>query len=454
MHTITDLLPNTVLVNWLVMVPYTPIKPANMTTNPLLFIRHYSIAFLLLTFFPLLPQAQSLPVVTPEAAGMDSGHLSLVDQAIQDAIEDEQTPGAVLLVLRDGAIVYRKAYGLRQVVHGAEPATTETIYDLASLTKPVATATAVMQLLEQGKLRLLDPVSMYLPEFESWHDREQGQMSTIRIRHLMTHTSGLPSYPPVNDLLELANGENTREVVFDWLDHVERDFAPGENFQYSCPNFVTLQRIVESITGLSLDEYTQKHIFNPLKMDKTGYNPPEEWIPQTAPTGILDTGIQQVCTVHDPFARDLMEGISGNAGLFSTADDLARFAAMMLNDGELDGIRILSPASIQALQSVPRGLESFGRGLGWDLYSPYASNQGDLMGNRSFGHTGFTGTSLTIDPDSRTAIIFLSNRVYPVEGQGSVVRLRSIIANIVAASILGEPGSIPAQHWADRTEAP
>ncbi|MGM0507360.1 MAG: serine hydrolase domain-containing protein, partial [Bacteroidota bacterium] len=390
----------------------------------------------------------------PEAAGMDSGHLSQVDQAIQEAIDEEQTPGAVLLILRDGAIVYRKAYGLRQIVDGEEPATEETIYDLASLTKPVATATAVMQLLEQGKLRLMDPVSKYLPEFESWHDQEQGQVSTIRIRHLMTHTSGLPSYPPVNDLLELSNGESTRDTVFDWLDHVERDFAPGEDFQYSCPNFVTLQRIVESITGMSLDEYTREHIFGPLKMEKTGYNPPDEWIPQTAPTGILDTGIQQVCTVHDPFARDLMEGVSGNAGLFSTADDLARFSAMLLNEGELDGIRILSPASIRALRTVPRGLETFGRGLGWDLYSPYSSNQGDLMGDQTFGHTGFTGTSLTIDPESRTAIIFLSNRVYPVEGQGSVVRLRSIIANIVASSILGEPGSIPSQHWADRTETP
>lgn len=383
---------------------------------------------------------------------MDSKHLSLVDRVIEEAIEEGQTPGAVLLVVRDGVVVHRKAYGLRQKIHGEDPTTPGTVYDLASLTKPVATATAIMQLLEQGKLRLMDPVSMYLPDFESWSDVEQGRRVIIRVQHLLTHTSGLPSYPPVQDLVELATDGNTRQVVYDWLDHVQRDFVPGEGFQYSCPNFVTLQRVVEEITGMTLAEYTRQHIFEPLGMVQTGYNPPEEWIPNTAPTGILDTGIQQVCTVHDPFARDLMEGISGNAGLFSTADDLARYATMLLNEGELDGIRILSPASVRAMRTVPRGLESFGRGLGWDLHSPYASNKGDLMSDQTYGHTGFTGTSLTIDPVSRTAIIFLSNRVYPIEGQGSVVRVRSQIANIVASSILAEPGAIPAQQWAGSEE--
>lgn len=386
--------------------------------------------------------AQPLPVIPPESAGMDRDLLSKVDGVILEAIEAEETPGAVLVVLRDNRIVWRKGYGNRQLRHGAEPATPETIYDMASVTKPVATATAIMQLVEQGKVRLSDPVSRYLPSFRSW-PAPDGNNRTIRVVHLLTHTSGLPAYPPVAELSEAAaGGLSTVGIVENWLDSVQRDFAPGESFQYSCPNFVTLQRIVEKVSGMTLADYSRQNIFEPLRMHRTSYLPPAEWEPVTAPTGLLDSGEALVCTVHDPFARELMEGNSGNAGLFSTADDLALFAAMMLNGGEWDGTRILSPASVETMTKAPSGLESFGRGLGWDLSSAYATNQGDLFGPNTYGHTGFTGTSLIIDPDTRTSVILLSNRVYPEGGGGSVVRLRSLVANIVAASIVSEPADL------------
>jgi len=378
--------------------------------------------------------AQPLPTFTPEEAGMDSEILSRTDQLIQAAINEKQTPGAVLMVVRGGTVVWNRSYG--HLGSDGKAVTSRTVYDLASLTKPLVTATAVMQLIEQGLIRLSDPVVNFLPNFRPAAPDEKGNTTIIRVIHLLTHTSGMPAYPPVEELLQSTGSDSIRDVLDQWLDGVERDFSAGASFQYSCPNFVTLQRIVEVVTGSDLATYASLNIFEPLGMTQTTYIPPKDWREKTAPTGLMSFGSEQACTVHDPFARDLMGGVSGNAGLFSTAEDLAIFSAMMLHKGEWNGTRILSPASVDRMTQVPEKLESFGRGLGWDLNSAFASNQGDLFGPNTYGHTGYTGTSLIIDPDTQVAVILLTNRVHPEGGGGSVVRLRSQVANIVAASIM------------------
>lgn len=388
-------------------------------------------------FHPESVIAQPLPVVAPGEAGMDGTVLSRVDRVILESINAGETPGAVLIVTRRGKIVWRKAYGYRQQAPVPIPMTVDTVFDMASVTKPVATATAVMQLVEAGKIRLSDPVSQYLPDFNDRVATQSGTVATIRLIHLLTHTAGLPAYPPVGELLAIAGDEpgSRLQAIYEWLDTTNRVFAPGESFLYSCPNYVSLQRIVEIVTGETLADYTRTNIFHPLWMHRTAYTPPEEWKAFTAPTQPGYDGEQMICVVHDPFARELMGGNSGNAGLFSNADDMAVFASMLLNGGIWQDTRILSPASVAAMTRSPQGLEAHGRALGWDLNSSFATNQGDLFGFRTYGHTGYTGTSFIIDPDTETAVILLTNRVHP-DDSGNVVRLRSFVANIVAASIL------------------
>jgi serine-type D-Ala-D-Ala carboxypeptidase len=411
-------------------IPAAPVKNPFTSWMPV-----FLMMTLVLLLQPAVIRSQPLPVITPQEAGMDEAVLSRVDQVIEKSIADGETPGAVLLIVRKDRIVWRKAYGNRQITPETVPMAVETIFDMASITKPVATATSVMHLVDAGKIRLSDPVSHYLPDFNDRVPSDDGRERIIRVVHLLTHSAGLPAYPPVADLVAEAGNDSRLQVLYNWLDSAEREFAAGESFLYSCPNFVTLQRIVEVVTGETLAEYSRKHIFDPLQMNRTGYTPPADWKADAAPTEAGDDGEQMICIVHDPFARELMGGISGNAGLFSTADDLSVFAAMMMNGGTRNGKRILSKAAVDAMTRPPQGLEAQGRGLGWDLNSSFATNQGDLFGPRTYGHTGFTGTSLIIDPDTKTAVILLTNRVHP-DGTGNVVRLRSLIANIVAASVL------------------
>jgi CubicO group peptidase (beta-lactamase class C family) len=373
--------------------------------------------------------AQPFPVVDPAEVGMDIHMLSRADSVIADAIDSSLIPGAVLLVMRDARIVYRKAYGYSMLIPDKKPMTVETVFDLASITKPVATATSAMILLERGYLRLLDPVDMYIKGFKPWVDPDSGATQKIRIWHLLTHTSGLPPYAPVKELQDKYGSPNPDSLMA-YICGVERLSPPATTFRYSCLNFITLQRIIEHITGMDLAEFSHEYIFKPLKMTHTGYKPGTG----CAVTEVIDDkpldGI-----VHDPLARIMMDCISGNAGLFSTADDLARFAQMMLNKGELDGVRILSPLTVEKMTSVPDAVGFSGRALGWDVDSDYSSNGGDLFPYGSFGHTGYTGTSIWIDPATSTVVILLTNRVHPHD-TGSVVRLRSLIANIAAASII------------------
>ncbi len=387
-----------------------------------------SVIFLILLAAVL--NAQSLKVVSPGTENMDIHRLQLADQIIEKAITDSIIPGAVLLVARNNKIVYRKAYGYRELVPVKRKMEINTIFDMASVTKPVATATSAMILLERGQLRLKDRVSDFLPQFK--HKNRFGK--PIRIIHLLTHTSGLPPYAPVKELKEKYGSPNPDSLIA-YIGRLPLEHEPGTYFKYSCLNFITLQNIIQTITGQTLKAFSEQNIFKPLGMHDTFFLPPKNKIKRCAATEMQPDGTVLLGVVHDPLARVMNGGISGNAGLFSTADDLAIFSAMMLNDGTWHGKRIMSKRTVEKMISIPKGFEPFGRALGWDVSSDYNSNIGDLFGSHAYGHTGYTGTSITIDPQSKTVIILLTNRVHPHD-TGSVVRLRGQIANIVASSIL------------------
>ena len=343
------------------------------------------------------------------------------DEQINEAVKTGLIPGGVLLIGHDGAVVYRKAYGERALIPQRETMTVDTIFDAASLTKVVATTSCIMKLFEQGKIRINDPVTNYLPEF-------QGGRSDITIRNLMTHFSGLR---PDLDLEPPWSGYETgihRALV----DKPTR--PPGVRFVYSDINFVLLGEIVHRLSGQMLSDFARENIFQPLGMKDTMFQPPESLKPRIAPTEIDPaTGQPFRGVVHDPTAR-FMGGVAGDAGMFTTADDLAKFAQMMLDRGEANGTRLFAAATVEKFttpQSPPD--QPILRGLGWDIDSPYSSNRGELFPIGSYGHTGFTGTSLWIDPTSRTYVILLTNYIHPHRGK-SLNSLRGRVANIAAAS--------------------
>jgi uncharacterized protein YbbC (DUF1343 family) len=350
------------------------------------------------------------------------------DKVINDAIEQGKLPGAVLLVGHDGKLVYRKAYGKRALVPAPEAMTADTIFDLASLTKVVATTTSLMQLFEQGKFRLNDKVTDYIPEF-------QGGKSDVTLRNLFTHFSGLREDVP------LENPWTGYETGVRLACTDPPKGPPGMHYVYSDINFILLGELVHRLSGQMLSDYARQHIFVPLGMKETMFQPPASLVPRIAPTERLGkNGPPLRGTVHDPTARN-MGGVAGHAGLFSTADDLSRFAQMMLNGGELDGVRIVSPLTIKKFtepQSPPD--QPVLRGLGWDIDSPHSGNRGELFPIGSFGHTGFTGTDIWIDPSSGTYVILLANSVHP-NLRPALTPLRSKVATIVAAAVgINVPG--------------
>lgn len=416
----------------------------------------FKILFLSLICSYSLLWADKLPTAYPEEVGMSSVRLQNADRIIQEAIKEGQMPGAVLAVVRKGKLVYLKAFGNRQLVPSKEPMTTHTVFDLASCTKPVATGMAVMMLVERGLIRTADPVNMYIPNFRSWRGGEQDTV-TIRINDLLTHTSGLPPYAPVNILKE-TNGMPNPQKLMDYIAGCKREYKPRTAMKYSCLNYITLQHIVESVSKQSLRDFCADNLFIPLGMNHTDFLPckPDKkgiwnntdaprWIKNgenmsaypIAPTERQDDGSILQGQVHDPLARMMNGGISGNAGLFSTAEDLALFCAMLQNQGKWNRMRIMSPLTIKAMRTVPTDIAQFGRGLGWDVCSPYASNKGDLLSREAYGHTGYTGTSIVIDPVNKLSIILLTNCVHPID-KTNVIRTRGLVANAVAASITND----------------
>ena len=356
--------------------------------------------------------------------------LSGVDSVIEQAIADGNIPGAVLLVGHNGAVIYLKAYGNRALEPQREPMTLDTIFDMASLTKVIATTTAVMQLVEQGKVRMNDPVAKYLPEFA------QNGKEDITVRQLLTHYSGLE---PDLDLKAPWEGKDT---AYRMAFAETPDQAPGSGFVYSDINFIVLGALVEKVSGETLDAYTVEHIFVPLKMVHTRFLPPTSWRAKIAPTQYDENEHMLRGVVHDPTARR-MGGVAGHAGLFSTGDDLAKFAQALLNGGG----GILSPMVVAKMTSPEQPPSApVLRGFGWDIDSPFSSNRGDLLPVGSFGHTGFTGTSLWIDPTTQTYIILLTNAVHP-RGKGNAIGLRSKIATEVAAGLALNPSEQEALRW-------
>lgn len=341
----------------------------------------------------------------------------MLDEIVAQAIHDGQTPGAVVLVWHDGEVVYRKAIGHRSLEPRSEPMTADTIFDLASLTKVVATTTAVMQLVQRGQVRLNDPVAKYIPEFA------QNGKEDITVRELLTHFSGLP------EDLDLTSPWDGREAALNMAYAEKPIYSPGSRFLYSDINFIVLGALLERVSGMTLNAYCNQHIFIPLKMTHTRFLPPAAWLPKIAPTQYDEHERMLRGVVHDPTARR-MGGVAGHAGLFSTADDLSKFAQALLN-----GSAILSPLMVEKMTTPQQPPTSTVlRGLGWDIDSPFSSNRGDLFPIGSFGHTGFTGTSIWIDPTRRTFVIILTNAVHP-RGKGSAVALRSKIATAVAAAL-------------------
>ena len=358
------------------------------------------------------------------APDLSEKRLEGIPALVEAAIQAKKIPGAVVLIGHEGQVVYRQAFGQRSLVPEQRAMVADTIFDLASMTKVVATTTAVMQLVEQGKIVLSAPVSDYWPEFK------QNGKELVTIRELMTHYSGLPPD------LELKPAWTGYDTAMKMIVAAKLDVPPGTRFIYSDINFETLGEIVRRVSGEPLDVYCAEHIFQPLGMKDTLFTPPASLHGRIAPTQYEHGSSGPVLwgVVHDPTSR-FMGGVAGHAGLFSTADDISIFAQMLLDGGVYNGARILSPLSIEKMttpQTPPNQMVL--RGLGWDIDSPFASNRGELFDVGSFGHTGYTGTSIWIDPVTKTYVILLTNRVHPTD-KGEVIGLRTALATLVAAAL-------------------
>jgi uncharacterized protein YbbC (DUF1343 family)/CubicO group peptidase (beta-lactamase class C family) len=444
--------------------------------------------------------SQGLPVAAPQTVGMNPAKLSQIDALVEQDIKDKKLPGAVVLVGHKGKIVFRKAYGNRSLVPTVEKMTVDTIFDVASLTKVVATTTSMMILVEQGKLRLNDAIGKYIPEIQD------DQAKRITIQQLLTHTSG---YAPDFDLREKWTG---REGMQQALYKERLRNPPGTRFVYSDINFEILGELIHRISGEPLNVFADHKLFIPLRNSRTFFHAFrskvfDNWV--TVPGGAiveLRADLKNIAptenirgqnnylgskfegdektgdailrgAVHDPTAFR-MGGVAGHAGLFSTADDLARFCQMLLNGGVAPsgtgrnpsgsegvrmradtlptgrvsasaGRRLLSSQTV-ALMTRPIVVSETGetRGLGWDINTSFSSNRGELFPLGSFGHTGFTGTSIWIDRVSQTFVVFLSNRVHP-DGKGDVTPLRAKVATVVASAIEDTP--IEAYRLAEST---
>lgn len=396
------------------------------------------VALVVLSCAPTSPVGRPVTVALPPPV-FRSAKLAEIDAAIGIAISNRALPGGVFWLEHSGSN-YVRAYGHRAVLPALEPMSIETLFDAASLTKVLATTPAIMRLVEQGRLDLNAPLRSYLSEFDG-DGRE-----TITVRHLMTHTSGLrpgiplrPDWSGYDAGIRLALAEKP-------------EVPPGTRFKYSDVNFILLGELVRKVGGQSLDLFCATEIYRPLGMTRSGFKPPSDARPGAAPT-TLEGGQYLRGVVHDPTARR-MGGVAGHAGLFTTAGDVARFSRMMLHQGELEGHRVFRPETIRLMTRVqtPDALPDARRGLGWDIDTAYAGPRGDHFPVGSYGHTGWTGTSLWIDPFSETFVILMANRNHPTE-DGNVIGLRRRLGTLAAEAIegfnfAGVPGALPRQPGA------
>lgn len=344
------------------------------------------------------------------------------DSLILAAISENRIPGAVLCVVHNDKIVYEQAYGNRQVYPDTLPMTTKTIFDLASLSKVVGTGMTMMTFIEEGLVSLDAKVSAYLPEYEG----------DATIRHLMTHTSGLPAYAQWKTLLKdhpNATAAEKKAILLNHVCHCSRLCEPGADCTYSCLNFITLQYVMEAVSAQPLSVLAQTRVFRRLGMKHTGYcfGP----IPDVAPTEIQPDSTCLIGVVHDPLARVMNSGVSGNAGVFSNAEDLSKLAIWMLQPRRGP----FSEATLRLMMTVPADLQQFGRALAWDCSSDYSACRGTLLSHETVCHTGYTGTSMVVDPENKIAVILLANRVHPYD-KGGVNTLRKQVADAVANVLL------------------
>lgn len=369
------------------------------------------------------PIAPPDPPPTPEPQPVD---IPAIDELVQQALAEQRMPGAVVIIGRQSGVYFRRAYGQRALLPAPLPMTTTTIFDLASLTKPIVTASLIQWLVERGALDLDDPVARYLPAFGV------GGKEAVSVRQLLEHTGGLPI---VNSLRDYQDGP---ERAFERVFAQRLENAPGQNYLYGDLSYIVLGALVERLAGERLDALAKRVLFEPLGMRETGYLPPHAELSRIAPTEIADERPVPLIhgEVHDPRAW-LLGGVAGNAGLFSTADDVARFARMLLGEGELDGVRVLSRASVQEL-TRPEHVPGAVRTPGWDVTSAYSKARGRSLSARAFGHGGYTGTSLWIDPGLDLFVAFLSNRVHP-KPEKSVVALEGAIADAAVAALAPAP---------------
>ncbi len=339
-----------------------------------------------------------------------------LDTVARDAVAAREVPGAVILVGQGERVLYRKGVGSRALLPAPEPMTVDTIFDLASLTKVVATTPAVLLLWEQGRVKLDAPLGRYLKEFDAAAWRE------VTVRRLLMHSAGLSDLPS-REAMARGFPEAAHLLARGGL-----ATAPGTTFLYSDTGFILLGELVRRVSGEPLDRFVQKRFYAPLGMRHTAFRPPESWRPRIAPTETVNGGAPLRGAVHDGNAR-LLGGVAGHAGLFSTADDLARFCRMLLWGGAVDGRRYLKAVTVRAM-FTPAVIGETTRGLGWDMASPYSRTLGSFFPMGSAGHTGFTGTAIWMDPVSQGYMIILTSRVHPY-GKGKVVELRRRVAATV-----------------------
>jgi len=352
-------------------------------------------------------------------------YFSEIGPVVAEEIEKGSFPGAVVLVGRRNDILYWEAFGREVIEPYAEPIDRETIFDLASMTKPIATATSALILSDRGAIELDDRVSKYLPAF-GCNGKEQ-----TRIKHLLTHTSGLPAYTNANALKEQFGSPCPDELI-EKICGFQAASVPGEKFRYSCLGYITLARIVEVVSGKDIADFSRRNIYARLGMKNTAYNPPDSWEQDIAATEIVDGQLLRG-TVHDPLAQ-LMAGKSGNAGLFSNVYDLSIYCRMLLNSGDWKHRRILSSESVAMLTTE----QSHGRAFGFDVNSSYSWVKGDHAPDGAFCHTGYTGTSIVCDPASGLFVIILTNRAHPND-EGATKPVRKRIADIVFSSLQSTP---------------
>jgi uncharacterized protein YbbC (DUF1343 family) len=371
--------------------------------------------------------AATLPEVPPAEVGLDPDRLARIEDAINRAIDAGKVPGAVVLVGRRGKLAFVRALGRRALEPAGEAMTRDTAFDLASLTKPIATATSVMLLVEQGKIRLDEVLGLLMPEYDN-HDK-----GVITVEQLLRHRSGLIADNPLADY---ADGP---EIAWKRLADLGLTNPTGERFRYSDVNYLILGQLVERVSGERLDRFAAARIFGPAGMSDTSFRPLGEAPAAAVPTERIaptekEGGVMLRGVVHDPRARAL-GGVAGHAGLFGTADDLAVFVDRLLAG------KILAPATVRQMITPGSTPEKQRRGLGWDIDTPYSAPRGAAFGPRSFGHTGFTGTSLWVDPETATFVILLTSRLHPHGKAPAPTALRAEVATLAASAIVDRPAA-------------